>query len=156
MSASLRERIEDFLSYKRIALVGLSRDSKDFSRMLYRELKSRGYDMVPVNPSLDDVEGERCFHRVSEIQPPVDGALLLVPSGASESVVQDCAHANVSRIWFYRAFGDGAVSNDALQVCEQNGISAVPGECPFMFLAGGAWYHGVHRFCRKLVGTFPQ
>jgi predicted CoA-binding protein len=156
VSASLRAKIEDFLSYRRIALVGLSRDANDFSRALYRELKSRGYDMVPVNPSLDEIDGERCFHRVSEIEPPVDGALLLVPKRASESVVHDCAEARIARIWFYRAVGDGAASEAALRLCEEKGISAVPGECPFMFLAGGAWYHGVHRFCRKLMGTFPE
>jgi predicted CoA-binding protein len=44
------EIIEDFLAQKRIALVGLSRQPKDFSVMLFEELCRRGYDVVPVNP----------------------------------------------------------------------------------------------------------
>src|SRR5947209_5435536 len=44
------ETIEDFLRQKRIAMVGLSRESKDFSVMLFEEFRRRGYDMVPVNP----------------------------------------------------------------------------------------------------------
>jgi len=39
--------VEDFLALKRIAMVGVSRDPKDFSRHLFREMYSRGYDMVP-------------------------------------------------------------------------------------------------------------
>jgi hypothetical protein len=80
----------------------------------------------------------------------------MVSSRVSEKVVRDCAAAGVPRVWFYRAIGDGAVSEQALKACDESGIAAVPGECPFMFLAGGSWIHGVHRFCRKMVGTFPQ
>ncbi len=45
-----RREIDGFLALKRVAMVGVSRDPRDFSRMLFREMKKRGYDMVPVNP----------------------------------------------------------------------------------------------------------
>lgn len=156
MAVSVRANIENFLSYRRLAMVGVSRNAKDFSRTLFRELNSRGYDMVPVNPAVDEVEGVKCFGRVSEIEPAVQGALLMVPSRLSADVVKDCAAAGISQIWFYRGGGEGAVSPQALQTCEEYNISTIPGECPYMYLAGGAWYHGVHRFCRKIVGTLPQ
>lgn len=155
MSTSVRATIEDFLSHHRIAMVGVSRNSKDFSRTLFHELESRGYDMVPVNPGAEEVDGKRCFDRISEVDPPVEAVLLMTPGHAAGSVIKDCVAAGVSRVWMYRAIGGGAVSEEALRLCEENRIAVVPGECPFMFLAGGAWYHGVHRFCRKLMGTLP-
>ena len=43
--------VQDFLAQRRIALVGLSRNSKDFSHVVFREMCNRGYDMIPVNPA---------------------------------------------------------------------------------------------------------
>jgi hypothetical protein len=44
----IRERIEDFLSQKRLAVVGVSRQPEDFTLGLFRESCRRGYDVVPV------------------------------------------------------------------------------------------------------------
>ena len=68
--------IEDFLAQKRIAMVGLSREPRSFSMMLFDELRRRGYDMIPVNPHVSQVKGQRCFARVVDIQPPAEAALL--------------------------------------------------------------------------------
>jgi uncharacterized protein len=42
--------IRDFLAHKRFAMVGVSRQPKDFSRSLFHEFLNRGYEAVPVNP----------------------------------------------------------------------------------------------------------
>ena len=84
--------IRDFLALRRIALVGTSRDPKDLSRVLFREMCARGYDMVPVNPAADgQLEDKKCFARVQDIQPPVQGALVMTSSRDTKRVVQDCA-----------------------------------------------------------------
>ena len=73
--------IRDFLALRRIALVGTSRDPKDLSRVLFREMCARGYDMVPVNPAADgQLEDKKCFARVQDIQSPVQGALVMTSS----------------------------------------------------------------------------
>ena len=61
---SSMEQIQDFLDHKRIALVGVSRQPNDFSRSMFREFLNRGYDMVPVNPDLPEVEGHHCYAHV--------------------------------------------------------------------------------------------
>ena len=63
------ERVRDFLSQKRLAFVGVSRQPKDYSRALFREFGARGYDAVPVNPAIAEIEGCRCFARVQDIEP---------------------------------------------------------------------------------------
>lgn len=155
MSVNVRSTIEDFLSYRRLAIVGVSREPRDFSRALFDELKQRGYDIVPVNPNIDEVGGQRCYARVGDIEPRVDGAILMTPAALNEAIVRDCAAAGVPRVWMYKSVGNGAVSPEAVEFCRNNGIDVIEGECPFMFLAGGSWVHGVHRFCRKLMGTYP-
>lgn len=148
--------IRDFLGLKRLAVVGVSRNPQDFTRTLFRELQGRGYDVVPVNPNLSEVEGLSCLPRVQDASPPVEGALLLTHPSVTELVVQDCARAGVRRIWMYRAAGDGAVSCGAVAYCQSNGIDLVEGECPFMFFNGPSWPHRLHGFCRKLLGRYPE
>lgn len=150
------ETIEDFLSQKRIAMVGVSRNPKDFSAALFEELRKRGYDMVPVNPNATEVLGQTSFGRVQEIHPPVDAALLMTTAKVTDQVVSDCADAGIRRIWMYRAGGKGAVSEKAVAFCQERGIQVVPGQCPFMFLPGAAGVHKFHGFFRKITGRYPK
>jgi predicted CoA-binding protein len=150
------ETIEDFLSQKRIAIVGISREPKDFSVSLFDELCHRGYDVVPVNPSASEIHGRRCFARVQDIQPPVDAALLMTPPEVTNAVVKDCAEAGIHRVWMYRAGGNGAVSPEAVLFCRENNIQVVPGQCPFMFWRDAGTGHRLHGFIRKITGRYPR
>ena len=60
------ERIQEFLGQKRLAIVGVSRKKQDFSRVLFREFQKRGYDVVAVNPSAQEIDGLPCFASVAE------------------------------------------------------------------------------------------
>jgi len=52
------EMIEDFLAQKRIAMIGISRNPRDFSAALFEEFRKRGYDVVPLNPNVPEVLGQ--------------------------------------------------------------------------------------------------
>lgn len=156
MFNTTRRDIDDFLAQKRLAIVGVSRDSKDFSRALFRDLRKRGYDVVPVNPGVAEVEGERCFARLQEVTPPVQGALVLTPAAKSEQVTRDCAEAGISRVWLHRGAGTGAVSQEAVDFCRQHGMHLVAGHCPYMFLPETEFFHRFHGVWMKLMGGYPQ
>lgn len=153
---SAYQRIEDFLRQRRLAMVGVSRNRRDFSRMLFREFFERGYDMVPVHPVAAEIEGRPCARSLREITPPVDGALLLTPARLTWSLVEECAAAGVPRVWMYRAVGRGAVDERAVALCEEKGISVVPGYCPWMFFEGASLLHRIHASLLKLAGAFPR
>jgi predicted CoA-binding protein len=147
--------IRAFLDRRRFAMVGVSRDPKDFSRTLFREFRQRGYDVVPVNPGVAEVDGVACAARLGDVAPPVDAALLMTNPAATGLVVEECAQAGVDTVWMYRATGAGAVNPGALLFCKSKGIRVIDGECPFMFLPGAGWFHRFHGFCRKLSGKYP-
>src|SRR5271166_1932513 len=107
--------IQDFLGQKRLAVVGVSRQPQDFSHTLFRELRKRGYDAVPVNPQADRIDEQPCFPRLQAVSPPVDGALLMTSPAVTDAAVRDCAEAGIKRVWMYRAGGTGAVSQGAVK-----------------------------------------
>lgn len=148
--------IQDFLRQKRLAIVGVSHNSRDFSRKLYEELRGRGYEVVPVNPNLGELAGDKCFAKVQDIQPPVDGALLMNPPALTAGIVRDCEAAGIKRVWMYRAAGSGAVDDEAVLFCQTHGISVVPGECPYMFFPAAGWIHRAHGSIRRIMGAFPH
>ncbi len=148
------DRARAFLGQRRIAVVGVSRDPKDFSRLVFAELAKRGLDVVPVNPAVPEVDGRRCFARLQEVTPPVDGALLLTRPDQSEKVVMDAVESGIRRIWMHRGAGSpGAASARALALCKANGIEAVTDLCPFMVLPHAAFFpHGMHGAFRRAFG----
>lgn len=151
-----RKDVTEFLALHRIAMPGVSRDPKDFSRLLFADLRGRGYDVVPVNPAADEIDGASCFHSVREITPPVEGALVMTPASRVQGVVEDCDSAGVRKLWLYRATGAGAVDRKAVEWAEEHGCSVVAGECPLMFLPQTAWYHRAHGVWRGLTGQLPR
>jgi predicted CoA-binding protein len=153
MKVSSLDEAQAFLAAKRIAVVGVSRNAKDFSRMVFAELARRGLDVVPVNPALGEaaVDGRRAFARVGDVAPAADAALLLVPAARAEEAVKDCLAAGVRRIWFHRGAGAGSASAEALAMCREGGVVPVQGLCPFMALPDAGFPHRVHGFFRRAL-----
>ena len=136
---------ERFLTHRRLAVVGVSRDARDFSRTVVAELSRRGYDVVPVNPSGGFVR------HVQDIVPPVEAALLMTPPAVTTEVVKDCAQAGIRHVWMHQGIGRGAASAPALAFCENHGISVVSGACPLMYLPETSLVHRAHRWCRDVL-----
>ena len=148
--------VRDFLGCKRLALVGVSRRERHFSRAMLREFKRRGYDMVPVNPNATEVEGQPCCRRLQDITPPVEGALLMTPHALTNAVVRDCLEAGIKLVWMYRAKGRGALSMSAVRFCRSNGIRVIAGHCPYMFWQDSGLFHHLHGFLLKLGKSYPR
>lgn len=138
---------ETFLRHRRLAVVGVSRDPRDFSRTVVAELSRRGYDVVPVNPN------GGFTRRLQDIVPPVEAALLMTPPAVTTEVVKDCADAGIRHVWMHRGIGPGAASPAAISFCESHGISVVSGACPLMYLPETGFVHRAHRWCREVLGS---
>lgn len=144
MATSMRDAGQEFLARGRFALVGASRDGKSFSRYVLRELVRRGYDVVPVNPSVAELEGRRCFPRVQDITPPVAAALLMTPPARTSDAVGDCLAAGVRQVWMHRGTGPGAATPEAIARCRAAGVEPIVDLCPFMALPDAGWFHRLH------------
>lgn len=148
--------IERFLSQKRIAMVGISRERQHISTILFEEFCRRGCEVIPVNPNSPEIMGRRCFASIKDIQPVPDAVLLLTAPAVTNSVVRDCAEVGVKRIWMYRGAGHGSVDAEAVEFCRDQGIELVPGQCPLMFLSPVRGVHRFHRFISKMTGHYPR
>jgi predicted CoA-binding protein len=136
-------------------MIGVSKKPNHFSRMLFRSLTEKGFDVLPVNPGLTEVDGKPCFSRLSECS-PVGGALFMTSPKLTEALAPECAEAGVKVVWMYSAVGTGAVSEKAVRYLENRGIRVIAGGCPYMFVEAGRFPHNVHAGLLKLFGCYPR
>ncbi len=142
-------RAHAFLELDRIAVVGVSRDPRAFSRAVLRALVHHGYDAVPVHPAVPELEGRRCFAHIAEAVPRVQAALVLTPPAVAAVVARDCLAAGVREIWFHRGAGPGAATPEAVALCRAAGVEPITDLCPFMVLPEAGWIHRIHARFRR-------
>jgi predicted CoA-binding protein len=151
-----------FLGAGRLAVVGASPEKGNFGRTILRELLDHGCDAVAVNPSaasagVTSVEGVPCYATVDDVPEPLDGAIVMVGADRSAAVVEACADAGVPRVWLFRGVGGpGAVSEEALRLCDERHLEVVAGACPLMFLEPVGVVHRVHRAARRFTGAVDR
>ena len=81
----------------------------------------------------------------------------MVSKDKSADVVRACAARGIANVWLFKGLGGaGAVSDEPIEVCRDNGMHVVAGACPFMFLEPVAWFHRTHRAVRHLNGSLAK
>ena len=156
MAKVTKSRINEFLSAKRIAVIGPSRNQKEYSRMLFKELLKQGYDAIPVNPNIDELEGRKCYQNIKDINPVPERALILLAEDKTEQAVLDCAEAGIKDIWLHRHVAGGVSDTRAIYRAEEKGLNLITGFCMFMFLPKSNWFHKFHGNIMKLIGIYPK
>lgn len=131
---SVKAAARGFLSHQRVAICGVARGGDNPANLIYRRLRSMGYEVFAVNPNAVEVEGDRCYGSVRGIPGGVEGVVIATHPGVTEAVVEDCEAAGVRRVWIHRAVGQGSISAAAVARCEGAGIHLIAGACPMMFL----------------------
>ena len=71
---------------------------------------SGGYEVFAVNPNADEVEGDRCYHHLSEIPGGVDGVVIGTRPERAENTMRECADLGIKHVWMHRGPGHGSVS----------------------------------------------
>jgi uncharacterized protein len=140
--------IQEFLQCKQIAVVGVSHNPNKFGASIYRELKSRGYQVFAVNPSLQEIAGEPCYPNLAALQGKVDGAVICIQPAKVAAVLQEAAQAGLQRIWLQQ----GSESPEALKTAAELGLNPVTKKCILMYAQPVQSFHRFHRFFVKLFG----
>jgi len=81
----LRELME---SVRSIAVVGISRNPEKPARRVPAYLASNGYDIIPVNPFVDEILGKKAKDSLMDVQEPLDMVLIFRPSEDAVKIVE--------------------------------------------------------------------
>jgi len=118
--------IQDFLIKQNVfAVVGVSGNPAKYGHQVYKDLKEAGYVVYAVNPNIDEVLGDRCYHSLIELPEKPDVVDIVVPSSVTEKIVEECKELGIERVWMQ----PGSESEHAIRFCEENGIKVVHDVC---------------------------
>ncbi len=85
----MNEQINDFLKKGNVfAVVGVSRKPAKYGHQVYKDLKEAGYAVYAVNPNIDEISGERCYHSLSELPEKPDVVDTVVPPKIPEKAIE--------------------------------------------------------------------
>jgi uncharacterized protein len=144
-----------FLAGKRFAVAGVSHDAKAPANAIYRKLLASGYEVVPVNPSADELEGVTCYPDVRSIPGAIDGVVVATHPDVAADVVRHARERGVAHMWFHRSFGQGSVSEDAVRECKAAGMNCIVGGCPLMYCEPIDIAHRCMRWWLRRGGKVP-
>ena len=89
-------------------VLGASTNPDRYAFKAMQKLQEHGYKAIPVNPTFEEVRGERCYPSISDAPQPIDTVTLYLGAARSTPLIQDILKAK-SR-------------HASLKVCVQFGI----------------------------------
>ena len=146
-----KDKIDQFFSSKKYAVIGVSEDTKKFGNSLFKEMTKAGYDTTPVNPKLGEFEGKKCYASVSDLPEDIDAVLITTKPKHTIKVIKEAEEKGIKNIWLQQ----GAEDQDCINYLENSDINAIYKKCGIMF-ANPKGIHGFHAFLSKLFGTYPK
>ena len=84
----------------RIALVGASNNRHKFGNRIYLDLRSKGYDVIPVNPKDKQIEGDLAYASIEMIEELPDIVNFVVPPPVAMKVAQEAVELGIKHLWF--------------------------------------------------------
>jgi predicted CoA-binding protein len=144
--------IEAFFEGPAHAVIGVSANRKKFGNVVFRLMGEKQCTVYPVHPTLESVEGKRCYRTVADLPEDVRAVVTVVPPAVTEQVVQVCLGRGIRHFWMQ----PGSESPAAVSAARTAGATVVQHECILMFLEPVESVHALHRWIKKLVGTYPS
>ncbi|MCZ6789681.1 MAG: CoA-binding protein [Chloroflexi bacterium] len=118
--------IDEILTTSRtIAVVGLSDNPNRDSHRVASYLQRVGYRIIPVNPTIDEVLGERCYPDLISVPDSVDMVDIFRRSDKVAPVVDEAIRKSAKYVWMQ----DGVADESAAERARAAGIAVVMDNC---------------------------
>ena len=140
---------ESFWEHNRYAVVGHSA-KREFPRLTYGGLKQNGKTVYPVDPSVDQIDGDPAYPDLDALPEQVDAVVLEVPKPETAGWVQKVVDHGVKELWVHM----NTETPEALELAERNALRVRSGTCAVMYLHRGFSFHSIHRFINRLIGKY--
>jgi predicted CoA-binding protein len=144
--------IQDFFSTKKVAVAGVSRNDKKFGTHVFKEFKKKGFDVIPINPNVDEIYGEKCFRNVNDIPEGFQSVVVVTNKEQTAEVVSQCIDKKVKNVWIQQM----SQTPEALDLIKDKNINLIANQCVMMFLEPVSGIHKFHGQIKKLFGKYPK
>jgi predicted CoA-binding protein len=93
----------------RIAVVGASNNPEKYGNIIVKNLKSKGYAVLPVNPRETAIEGLGVAQTLAQLPPDIDIVVMVTPPAVTLSALKEADRLGFPAVWLQDGSFDGAV-----------------------------------------------
>jgi len=119
------EQIKKIYALKNIAVVGMSKNPEKAAHYVPKYLTEQGYNIIPVNPTADEILGKKCYPSLLDIPVPIDIVDVFRPSDQVKSVVEEAIKIKPKVVWLQEGIHDP----EAESLAKKAGIDVVFNRC---------------------------
>lgn len=110
---------------KRVAVVGLSNNPERTSYMISEAMQKAGYEIIPVNPSVDEVLGVKAVSSLKDIEGHVDIVNIFRRSEFLPELAQQFVEIDADVFWSQL----GVENEEAYQFLKDKGKTVIMNRC---------------------------
>jgi predicted CoA-binding protein len=147
-----RAQINKFFEADRIAIAGVSRNEKKFGNQILKELVKKNYDIIPINPNAEEIEGRKCYRSVDELPEGIKSILIATPKKQTDETLRKAINKGMANIWIQQM----SETENTLKIAEENQKEIIFDKCVFMFAEPVAGVHKFHRTILTIFGKLPR
>ena len=104
-----------------VAVIGASGDRRKYGNKAVRAFLRQGYDVRPVNPTVESVEGLATYSSITDIPDSIDMVTMYVPPEIGETLLEGIAAKHPAELWV----NPGAESPALLARAEALGLQPI-------------------------------
>ncbi|RCW63777.1 CoA-binding protein [Saliterribacillus persicus] len=110
---------------KTIAVVGLSDKTHRTSYQISKAMQALGYRIIPVNPYVDFVLGERAYSSILDVKEKVDLINIFRRSDKVYDIAEEICKTDAPYVWMQQ----GVVNKEAANLLKENNKEVVMDQC---------------------------
>jgi predicted CoA-binding protein len=119
------DEIKEIFSLKNVAVVGMSKHPHKAAHFVPKYLFEQGYNIIPVNPTTNEILNKKSYQSVSEVKEPIDIVDVFRPSDEVLPVVEEAIKIKPKVIWLQ----EGIHNEKAEELAKKEGIRVVFNRC---------------------------
>ena len=119
------DEIRNFLSLKKVAVIGISRSESKAAHFVPKYLAENGFDIIPVNPNSNEILSKKCYKEITEVEGDIDIVDVFRPSEDVLPFVKEAIKKNPKVIWLQ----EGIHNEEAENLAREHGIDVVFNRC---------------------------
>jgi len=117
--------IKNFLTLKKVAVIGMSRTESKAAHFVPKYLSENGFDIIPINPNSDEILNRKCYKEITEVDGEIDIVDVFRPSEDVLPFVKEAIKKNPKVIWLQ----EGIHNEEAESLAREHGIDVVFNRC---------------------------
>ncbi|KAF9462449.1 NAD-P-binding protein [Collybia nuda] len=107
---SIKVMQKEFLAAPAFAVVGASKDQTKYGTRVLNWYKERNFDITPVHPKEDELEGIKTLNNISQLPSPTTTSVsIITPPKVTLDILQQAKRLSIPALWLQPGAEDAVV-----------------------------------------------